>query len=327
MRRRDFIKVVAGSAITWPVAARAQQRTIPVVGVLSPATLEADAIRMNGIRRGLKDAGYIDGENVMIEYRSAENQLDQLPALASDLVSRQVNVIVTIATPAAVAAKSATNTIPIVFSLGVDPVQLGLVTSFNRPGGNVTGVYGMELAIAGKRLELLHELVPSAGAMSFLANPKSISFAGIETETLRAAGRSLGVELRILNASNSNEIDAAFTTLAKDRSVPLVVSADALFLNQRVQLVVLTARHAIPVIYAFRELTAAGGLMSYGPNLAYLYQQAGAYAGRILKGAKTTDLPVQQAVKLELVINLRTAKALGITVPQSMLVAADEVIE
>jgi putative ABC transport system substrate-binding protein len=326
MRRRDFIKVVAGSTITWPVAARAQQR-IPVVGVLSPATLEADAIRMNGIRRGLKDAGYIDGENVMIEYRSAENQLDQLPALASDLVSRQVNVIVTIATPAALAAKSATNTIPIVFSLGVDPVQLGLVTSFNRPGGNVTGVYGMELAIAGKRLELLHELVPSAGAMSFLANPKSISFAGIETETLRAAGRSLGVELRILNASNSNEIDAAFTALAKDRSVPLVVSADALFLNQRVQLVVLAARHAIPAIYAFRELTAAGGLMSYGPNLAYLYEQAGAYAGRILKGAKSTDLPVQQAVKLELVINLRTAKAFDITVPPQMLTRADEVIE
>jgi len=298
-----------------------------VVGVLSPATSEADANRMNAIRQGLKDAGYIEGENVMIEYRSAENQLDRLPALAGDLVSRQVNVILTIATPAAVAAKSATNAIPIVFNLGVDPVQLGLVTSFNRPGGNVTGVYGSQLAIAGKRLELLHELVPSTGAMSFLVNPKSESFAEIETEALRAAGRSLGVELRILNASNSNEIDAAFTTLAKDHSVPLIVSADALFLNQRVQLVVLTARHAIPVIYAFRELTAAGGLMSYGPNLGYLYQQAGAYAGRILKGAKTTDLPIQQAVKLELVINLRTAKALGITVPQSMLVAADEVIE
>ena len=238
-----------------------------------------------------------------------------------------MNVIVTIATPAAVAAKSATNTIPVVFTLGVDPVQLGLVTSFNRPGGNVTGVYGLQLAVAGKRLELLHELVPSAAAIAFLANPKSGSLPEVEAEALRTAGRSLGVELRILNASNSNEIDAAFTTLAKEQSVPVVVSADALFVNQRVQLVVLAARHVIPAIYAFRELTAAGGLMSYGANLAYLYEQAGAYAGRILKGAKSADLPVQQAVKLELVLNLRTAKALGITVPQSMLVAADEVIE
>ncbi len=328
MRRREFICLIGGSAAaTWPLAARAQRSTMPVVGVLSPATSEADANRMNAIQKGLKDAGYIEGENVMIEYRSAENQLDRLPALATDLVSRKVNVILTIATPAAVAAKSATNTIPIVFNLGVDPVQVGLVTSFNRPGGNVTGVYGLQLAVMGKRMELLHELVPSAGAIAFLANPKSGSLAEVETETLRAAVRNLGVELRVLNASNSNEIDAAFATLAKDHSMPLVVSSDALFMNQRVQLAVLAARHAIPAIYAFRELTTAGGLMSYGPNLAYLYEQAGAYAGRILKGAKSTDLPVQEAVKLELVINLRTAKALGITVPQSMLVAADEVIE
>jgi len=326
MRRREFITLLGGAS-ALPLAARAQQRTMPVIGVLSPATSDADANRMNAIRQGLKDAGYIEGENVMIEYRSAENQLDRLPALASDLVSRQVNVIVTIATPAAVAAKSATNTIPIVFTLGVDPVQLGLVTSFNRPGGNVTGVYGLQLATAGKRLELLHELVPSAGAIAFLANPKSGSLPEIETDALRTAGRSLGVELRILNASNSNEIDAAFTTLAKEHSVPVVVSADALFVNQRVQLVVLAARHAIPAIYAFREMTAAGGLMSYGANLAYSYEQAGAYAGRILKGAKSTDLPVQQAVKFELVINLRTAKAFGITVPPQMLTRADEVIE
>ena len=200
MRRREFVALIGGIAVAWPLSAPAQQRTMPVVGVLSPATSEADANRMNAIRQGLKDAGYIEGENVMIEYRSAENQLDRLPALAGDLVSRQVNVILTIATPAAVAAKSATNAIPIVFNLGVDPVQLGLVTSFNRPGGNVTGVYGSQLAIAGKRLELLHELVPSTGAMSFLVNPKSESFAEIETEALRAAGRSLGVQLRILNA-------------------------------------------------------------------------------------------------------------------------------
>jgi len=325
MRRREFISLLS-SAVVWPLAAYAQQR-MPVVGILSPATSDADANRMNGLRKGLKDAGYIEGENVMIEYRSAENQLDRLPALASDLVSRQVNVIVTIATPAAQAAKSATNTIPIVFSLGVDPVQIGLVSSLNRPGGNVTGVYGMQLAVTGKRLELLHELVPSAGAIAFLANPKSGSLPEVETEALRTAARSLGVELRVLNASNSNEIDTAFATLAKEHSVPLVVSADALFVNQRVQLVVLAARHAVPAIYAFPESTAAGGLMSYGPNLAYLYEQVGGYAGRILKGAKTTDLPVQQALKLELVINLRTAKAFGITVPPQMLTRADEVIE
>src|SRR5262249_28589414 len=257
MRRRRFITLLGGVA-AWPGAARAQQRTMPVVGVLSPATSDADANRMNGLRKGLQDARYIEGENVIIEYRSAENQLDRLPALASDLVSRQVNVIVTIATPAAQAAKSATNTIPIAFSLGVDPVQIGLVTSLNRPGGNVTGVYGMQLAVTGKRLELLHELVPSAGAIAFLANPKSGSLPEVEMEALRTAARSLGVELRVLNASNSNEIDAAFTTLAKDHSVPLVVSADALFVNQRVQLVVLAARHAVPAIYAFPESTAAG---------------------------------------------------------------------
>jgi putative ABC transport system substrate-binding protein len=326
MRRREFIAVVGG-AMAWPLAASAQQWTMPVVGVLSPATSDADANRMNAIRQGLKDAGYIEGENVMIAYRSAENQLDRLPALAGDLVSRQMDVIVTIGTPASQAAKSATNTIPTVFSVGVDPVQLGLVTSLNRPGGNVTGVYSSELTITGKRLELLRELVPSVGVIAFLVNPKNASVAEFETEALRTAGRSLGVELRILNASNSNEIDAAFTTLAKDHSVPLVVSADALFTNQRVQLVVLAARHVIPAIYAYRELAAAGGLMSYGSSLDYLYQRAGVYAGRILKGAKSTDLPVQQAVKFELVINLRTAKAFGIIVPPQMLATADEVIE
>jgi putative tryptophan/tyrosine transport system substrate-binding protein len=327
MRRREFIALIGTAAAARPLAAHAQQQAMPVVGILSPATSEADANRMNAIRRGLKDAGYIEGENVMIEYRSAENQLERLPALAGDLVSRQVNAIATIGTPAAQAAKSATSTIPIVFSVGLDPVQLGLVSSLSRPGGNVTGVFTSELTITGKRLELLHELVPSAGVIAFLVNPQNASVAEFETETLRTAGRSLGVELRILNASNSNEIDAAFTTLEKDHSVSLVVSADALFTNQRVQLIVLAARHVIPAIYAYRELAAAGGLVSYGINLADLYQRAGAYAGRILKGAKSTDLPVQQAVKLELVINLRTAKAFGISVPPQMLARADEVIE
>jgi ABC-type uncharacterized transport system substrate-binding protein len=269
MRRRDFITLI-GTAAAWPLAARAQQRTMPVVGVLSPATPEVDANRMNAIRQGLQETGYVEGENVTIEYRSAENQLDRLPALAADLVSREVDVIVTIATPAALAAKAATNTIPIVFSVGAAPVQLGLVTSLNRPGGNVTGVYSSAVTVTGKRLELLHELVPSAGVIAYLANPKNVSITEVETEALRAAGRTLGVELRILNASNSSEIDAAFATLAKDHSVPLLVSSEALFTNQRVQLVALAVRHVIPAIYSYRELAVAGGLMSYGSNLAYV---------------------------------------------------------
>jgi putative tryptophan/tyrosine transport system substrate-binding protein len=274
MRRRDFITLI-GTAAAWPLAARAQQRTMPVVGVLSPATPEVDANRMNAIRQGLQETGYVEGENVTIEYRSAENQLDRLPALAADLVSRQVDVIVTTATPAALAAKAATNTIPIVFSVGAAPVQLGLVTSLNRPGGNVTGVYSSAVTVTGKRLELLHELVPSAGVIAYLANPKNVSITEVETEALRAAGRTLGVELRILNASNSSEIDAAFATLAKDHSVPLLVSSEALFTNQRVQLVALAVRHVIPAIYSYRELAVAGGLMSYGSNLAYEYRRAG----------------------------------------------------
>jgi putative ABC transport system substrate-binding protein len=274
MRRRDFITLI-GTAAAWPLAARAQQRTMPVVGVLSPATPEVDANRMNAIRQGLQETGYVEGENVTIEYRSAENQLDRLPALAADLVSREVDVIVTIATPAALAAKAATNTIPIVFSVGAAPVQLGLVTSLNRPGGNVTGVYSSAVTVTGKRLELLHELVPSAGVIAYLANPKNVSITEVETEALRAAGRTLGVELRILNASNSSEIDAAFATLAKDHSVPLLVSSEALFTNQRVQLVALAVRHVIPAIYSYRELAVAGGLMSYGSNLAYEYRRAG----------------------------------------------------
>jgi putative tryptophan/tyrosine transport system substrate-binding protein len=298
-----------------------------VIGFLSPGSPEADTFRLNALRRGLAEVGYVEGENVAIEYRGAQNQLDHLPALAIDLANRQVAVIVAIANPATLAAKAATNTIPIVFGLAADPVQLGLATSLNRPGGNLTGVSNLNDAVIGKRLELLLELVPATGVIALLGNPSSPN-THVETKALHEAARALGVELRVLNVANASEIDTALaTTLAKEHSVPLVVSGDPLFTSQRVQLAVLAARHAIPAIYAYRELAAADGLMSYGPDLADSYRQMGIYAGRILKGAEPSDLPVQQAVKVELVINLKTAKALGLTVPLSLLARADEVIE
>jgi putative ABC transport system substrate-binding protein len=263
---------------------------------------------------------------VAIEYRGVRSQYDHLPALAVDLVGRHVSVIVTIGSPATLAAKAATNTIPIVFAMGADPVQFALVSGLNRPGGNITGVYGLNYAVMGKRLELLHEMVPATGVIALLTNPSS-PFAEVETKTVYEAARTLGVELRVLNAANESEINTAFATLAKEHSAPLVVSADAMFTNQRVRLVVLAARHAIPAIYSYREFSAAGGLMSYGTDLADAYRQVGIYTGRILKGTKPTDLPVQQSVKVELVINLNTAKALGITFPLPLLGRADQVIE
>ena len=326
MKRRAFIAAL-GSTAAWPVVARGQQTAMPVIGFLSPGSPEADASRMNAFRRGLSEVGYVEGKNVAIEYRGAQNQLDHLPTLAIDLADRQVTVIVAVAIPASLAAKAATNTIPIVFGTGVDPVQFGLVTSLNRPGGNITGVTNLNAAVLGKRLELLHELVPATGVIALLENSSSV-FTEFETKALHEAARALGVELRVVNVANASEIDTAFaTTLAKEHSVPLVVSADALFWNQRVQLVVLAARHAIPAIYTYREFAAAGGLMSYGPDLADAYRQIGTYAGRILNGAKPSDLPVQQAAKIELVINLKAAKSLGLEVPSSLLARADEVIE
>jgi putative ABC transport system substrate-binding protein len=309
------------------LVARAQQAAMPVIGFLSPGSREADTGRMNALRRGLAENGYFEGENVAVEYRGAQNQLDHLPALATDLVNRQVSAIVTVATPATLAAKAATSTIPIVFGIGGDPMQFGLVTSLNRPGGNITGVNNLNAAVLGKRLELLHELVPAAGVIALLENPSSV-FTEVETKALDEAARALGVELRVLNVINGSEIDTAFaTTLAKEHAVPVVVSGDTLFTSQRDQLIVLAARHAIPAIYVYREFAVAGGLISYGPDLPDAYRQIGIYAGRILKGAKPSDLPVQQVVKVELVINLRTAKALGLTVPPSLLARADEVIE
>jgi len=324
VKRREFITLLGGAA-AWPLGARAQQ-PMPVIGFLSLGALEADTSRMNGLRRGLAEIGYVEGQNVAIEYRGAQYQYDRLPALAADLVNRQVSVIVAVSTQGTLAAKAATNTIPIVFAVGGDPVQFGLVTSFNRPGGNITGVYNLNTGVMGKRLELLHESVPTARVVGYLANPKS-AVAGPETKELHEAARALGVELRILNATNEGEIDTAFATLAKEHSVPLVISTDNLFTDRPVRLVMLAARHAIPAIYPYRWFPTAGGLMSYGADLADAYRQVGNYAGRILKGAKPTDLPVHQVVRVELIINLKTARALGLTIPLPLLGRAVEVIE
>jgi putative tryptophan/tyrosine transport system substrate-binding protein len=326
MRRRQFLGVLGGAAAAWPLAVRAQQPTMPVIGFLSPGSLEADTSRMNAVRQGLAEIGYVEGQNAAIEYRGAQYQHDRLSALAADLVNRRVAAIIVVSASGALAAKAATNTIPIVFSIGADPVQLSLVTSLNRPSGNITGIYVLNVAVTGKRLELLRESVPTARVIGYLANPKSAATAP-ETKELHEAARALGVELRVLNAANESEIDTAFATLAKERSVPLVVSSDNLFTDRPVRLAVLAARHAIPAICPYREFAAAGGLMSYGTDLADAYRVVGAYAGRILKGAQPTDLPVHQAVKVQLVINLKTAKALGLGVPTSVLARADEVIE
>ena len=326
MRRRQFLGVLGGAAAAWPLAVRAQQPAMPVIGFLSPGSLEADTSRMNAVRQGLAEIGYVEGQNAAIEYRGAQYQHDRLSALAADLVNRRVAAIIVVSASGAVAAKAATNTIPIVFSIGADPVQLSLVTSLNRPSGNVTGIYVLNVAVTGKRLELLRESVPTARVIGYLANPKSAATAP-ETKELHEAARALDVELRVLNAANESEIDTAFATLAKERSVPLVVSSDNLFTDRPVRLAVLAARHAIPAICPYREFAAAGGLMSYGTDLADAYRVVGAYAGRILKGAKPTDLPVHQAVKVQLVINLKTAKALGLGVPATVLARADELIE
>jgi len=326
MRRRQFLGVLGGAAAAWPLAVRAQQPAMPVIGFLSPGSLEADTSRMNAVRQGLAEIGYVEGQNAAIEYRGAQYQHDRLSELAADLVNRRVAAIIVVSASGALAAKAATNTIPIVFTIGADPVQLSLVTSLNRPSGNITGIYVLNVAVTGKRLELLRESVSTARVIGYLANPKSAATAP-ETKELHEAARALGVELRVLNAANESEIDTAFATLAKERSVPLVVSSDNLFTDRLVRLAVLAARHAIPAICPYREFAAAGGLMSYGTDLADAYRVVGAYAGRILKGAKPTDLPVHQAVKVQLVINLKTAKALGLGVPTSVLARADEVIE
>jgi putative tryptophan/tyrosine transport system substrate-binding protein len=325
MRRREFITLL-GSAAAWPLSVRAQQPAMPVIGLLINASPEPYAPMMAAFRQGLSDTGYVDGKNVAIEYRWAENQIDRLPALATDLVRQQVAVIAAAGPPAAHAAKAATTTIPVVFLVGADPVKSGLVASLNQPGGNLTGVGFLANALGPKLLEVLHELVPKAMAVGMLVNPGSPN-ADADTREIQAAARLLGHQVLVLNARSETDIDAAFATLVQHQAEGLIVIADPLFFDRHVQIVALAARHAVPTVYPVREMAVDGGLMSYGINLAHAYYQVGVYVALILKGAKPADLPVQQMVKVELVLNLKTAKTLGLTLPLTLLGRADEVIE
>jgi len=325
MRRRKFMAALGGAAV-WPVAVLGQQSAIPVIGFLHPASPGPYAPFVAGFRQGLAESGYSEGQNVLIEYRWAEGHYDRLPALAADLVRRQVAVIATGGTPAAFAAKSATSAIPIVFNVGIDPVQAGLVASLNRPGGNMTGAALLNAEVSPKQLELLHELVPRAAIVGLLINPTN-PIVEQEMRALQGGARSLGLQLHVLNAKNEGDIDADFAALVEHRGGALVVPADPFLQTQRNQIVALAARYRMPAIYAFSEIASFGGLMSYGSSLTDTYRHAGIYTGKLLKGAKPADLPVQQVTKLELVINLKTAKALGIEVPGSLLARADEVIE
>jgi putative tryptophan/tyrosine transport system substrate-binding protein len=325
MRRREFVILLGGAAAAWPLAARAQQAATPVIGFLDPTSPDTFAHRLLGFRQGLKDTGYVEGENVAIVYRFAENQIDRLPELAADLVRRQVSVIATLAN-GALAAKAASTTTPIVFLLAEDPVKVGVVASLARPGGNLTGINFFSGELLAKRMGLLRELIPTATRVAVLVNPT-----GPNSETTlrdaQSAGRATGLEIQILNASTSREINVAFATAERERPDVLLVDIDPFFTSRRVQLVNLASRHAIPTMYSGRQFTEAGGLMSYGSNLTDAWRQVGVYAGRILKGAKPADLPVAQSTKFELVINAETARMLGLTVPATLLATADEVIE
>jgi putative ABC transport system substrate-binding protein len=328
MRRREFISLLGGAPATsavWPSLLSAQQKAIPVIGYLGGGSPVAPYLA--AFRRGLGEAGYVEGQNVAVEYRWAEGRYDRLPALAADLFGRKVDVIVASGSPAAArAAKEASQAIPIVFNGGDDPIRDGVVSSLARPGGNVTGVASLVVELHPKRLELLRELVPLASVIAVLVNPDNSGSERIMRE-MQEAARPMGVQLHVLKASTDGEIDDAFASLVQGHAGALLVATDPFITNRREQVVALAARHAVPAIYGFREFAAAGGLMSYGPNLTAVYRQVGIYTGRILKGAKPADLPVLQPTTFELVVNLKTAKSLGLTVPSSILARADEVIE
>jgi putative tryptophan/tyrosine transport system substrate-binding protein len=328
LRRREFIALLGGAAAGWPLAARAQQSAMPVIGFLDSHSPEPTADRLRAFHRGLKESGYVEGESVIIVYRWAEGQNDRLPELAAELVRRQVAVIATTGgTPAALAVKAATTTIPIVFAVPEDPVRLGLVASLARPGGNATGINFFNAELAAKRLELLRELVPAAAHVVVLVNPTNVANTEANLKDVQLAARAMGLQIQVVRASSSREIDAAFATIGRERPDALFVGGDALFNSRRLQLALLAARHELPATYPSRDYPVSGGLMSYGTDVTDAFRQVGAYAGRILKGAKPADLPVVQASKFELVINHQTARMLGIEVPPALLTAADEVIE
>ena len=330
MKRRELIALLGGAAaassMSWPLAARAQP-AMPVMGFLGPTSPDVFADRLRGLHRGLKETGYVEGENLVIAYRWAEGQFDRLPALAAELVRRQVAVIATGATSAAFAAKAATTTIPALFVIPEDPVGLGLVASLARPGGNMTGVNLLSAEVVAKRLELLRELIPGAARVAVLINPADAKTSNSTLRDVDQAARTIGLQIQVARARTSGEIDAAFAAFARERPDALFVSTDPFFTSRRVQLANLASRHAIPMTSGTREITDVGGLISYGANIPDAWRQVGAYAGRILKGAKPGDLPVVQATKLELVINAQAARILGLTVPASLLATADEVIE
>jgi putative ABC transport system substrate-binding protein len=327
MKRREFITLLGSAAAAWPLAAVAQQPTMPVIGFVNFASPQSYARQLTAFLKGLGEAGYVDGQNVTIEYRWAEGKNDRLPSFIADFVRRKVNVIAATTTPGALAAKASATTIPIVFETGDDPVRLGLVPSLNRPGGNLTGAAQSNAQVTPKRLQLLHELIPTASVMALLVNPANPALAETTTKEVQAAARILGLELHVLNASTERDFDGVFAKLIELRVGGLVIGGDPFFTSRSKQLGALTVRHAMPAIYQYHEFAGDGGLLSYGADIADTYRLVGNYTGRILKGDKPADLPVQLNAKVELIINLKTAKALGLNVPNTLIGRADEVIE